>query len=45
MFGGDPASADAQTLADLAAEIPAAAWPEGEPGDPTSGPASTSWRC
>ncbi len=35
VFGGDPASADAQTLADLAAEIPAAAWPEGEPADPT----------
>jgi tyrosyl-tRNA synthetase len=32
LFGGDPAAADAQTLADLAAEIPAAAWPESEPG-------------
>jgi tyrosyl-tRNA synthetase len=32
LFGGDPAGADAQTLADLAAEIPAAPWPEGEPG-------------
>ncbi len=30
LFGGDPASADAQTLADLAAEIPSAAWPEGD---------------
>ena len=28
LFGGDPAQAEAQTLADLAAEIPAAAWPE-----------------
>jgi len=34
LFGGDPAAADAQTLADLAAEIPAAPWPEGEPADP-----------
>ena len=34
LFGGDPAAADAQTLADLAAEIPAAPWPEGEPVDP-----------
>ncbi len=34
LFGGDPAAADAQTLADLAAEIPAAPWPEGEPIDP-----------
>ena len=34
VFGGDPAAADAQTLADLAAEIPAAPWPEGEPVDP-----------
>jgi tyrosyl-tRNA synthetase len=34
LFGGDPAAADAQTLADLAAEIPAAAWPEGESADP-----------
>ncbi len=33
VFGGDPASADAQTLADLAAEIPAAPWPEGDPAD------------
>ncbi len=32
LFGGDPAAADAQTLTDLAAEIPAAAWPESEPG-------------
>jgi tyrosyl-tRNA synthetase len=30
LFGGDPAGADAQTLADLAAEIPAAPWPEGD---------------
>ncbi len=28
LFGGDPAQADAQTLADLAAEIPASPWPE-----------------
>jgi len=28
LFGGDPAAADAQTLADLAAEIPATPWPE-----------------
>ncbi len=28
LFGGDPLAADAQTLADLAAEIPAAPWPE-----------------
>jgi len=28
LFGGDPLAADAQTLADLAAEIPTAAWPE-----------------
>ena len=28
LFGGDPTSADAQTLADLAAEIPASPWPE-----------------
>jgi tyrosyl-tRNA synthetase len=28
LFGGDPLDADAQTLADLAAEIPSAAWPE-----------------
>ena len=34
LFGGDPAAADAQTLADLAAEIPAAPWPEVEPSDP-----------
>ena len=34
LFGGDPATADAQTLADLAAEIPAAPWPEGEPVEP-----------
>ena len=34
LFGGDPAAADPQTLADLAAEIPAAPWPEGDPGDP-----------
>jgi tyrosyl-tRNA synthetase len=34
LFGGDPADADAQTLADLAAEIPSATWPEtGEPVD------------
>ncbi len=32
LFGGDPVAADAQTLADLAAEIPAAAWPESQPG-------------
>jgi tyrosyl-tRNA synthetase len=30
LFGGDPAAADAQTLADVAAEIPAAAWPESD---------------
>ncbi len=30
LFGGDPAAADEQTLADLAAEIPSAAWPEGD---------------
>jgi len=35
LFGGDPAAADAQTLADLAAEIPAVPWPEGESVDPT----------
>jgi tyrosyl-tRNA synthetase len=29
LFGADPSSADAQTLGDLAAEIPAAPWPEG----------------
>jgi tyrosyl-tRNA synthetase len=34
LFGGDPTAADAQTLADLAAEIPSAPWPEGEPVDP-----------
>jgi tyrosyl-tRNA synthetase len=28
LFGGDPMHADTQTLADLAAEIPAAPWPE-----------------
>ncbi len=28
LFGADPAAADAQTLADLAAEIPASPWPE-----------------
>jgi tyrosyl-tRNA synthetase len=28
LFGEDPTSADAQTLADLAAEIPSAPWPE-----------------
>jgi tyrosyl-tRNA synthetase len=28
LFGGDPTTADAQTLADLAAEIPASPWPE-----------------
>jgi tyrosyl-tRNA synthetase len=28
LFGGDPAQADAQTLAELAAEIPASPWPE-----------------
>jgi tyrosyl-tRNA synthetase len=34
LFGGDPAQADAQTLADLAVEIPAAPWPEdGSPLD------------
>ena len=34
LFGGDPLDADPQTLADLAAEIPTAAWPEsGEPVD------------
>jgi tyrosyl-tRNA synthetase len=33
LFGGDFAAADAQTLADLAAEIPAAPWPEGESVD------------
>jgi len=32
LFGGDPAAADAATLADLAAEIPIAPWPEG--GEP-----------
>ncbi len=31
LFGGDPATADAQTLADLAAEIPSATWPEDAP--------------
>ncbi len=30
LFGGDPTQADAQTLADLAAEIPATPWPEGD---------------
>jgi tyrosyl-tRNA synthetase len=30
LFGADPTTADAQTLADLAAEIPAAPWPEGD---------------
>ncbi len=30
LFGGDPAHADAQTLADLAAEIPASSWPESD---------------
>jgi tyrosyl-tRNA synthetase len=34
LFGGDPVAADAQTLADLAAEIPAAPWPEAGPVDP-----------
>jgi len=34
VFGGDPVTADVQTLADLAAEIPASPWPEGEPADP-----------
>jgi tyrosyl-tRNA synthetase len=34
VFGGDPVAADTQTLADLAAEIPASPWPEGEPADP-----------
>ena len=34
VFGGDPVAADGQTLADLAAEIPASPWPEGEPADP-----------
>jgi tyrosyl-tRNA synthetase len=34
LFGGDPVQADAQTLADLAAEIPASPWPEdGAPMD------------
>jgi tyrosyl-tRNA synthetase len=33
LFGGDPAAADDQTLSDLAAEIPAVPWPEGEPAD------------
>jgi tyrosyl-tRNA synthetase len=34
LFGGDPAQADAQILADLAAEIPASPWPEdGAPMD------------
>jgi tyrosyl-tRNA synthetase len=34
LFGGDPAQADTQTLADLALEIPAAPWPEdGSPMD------------
>jgi tyrosyl-tRNA synthetase len=34
LFGGDPAQAGAQTLADLAAEIPASPWPEdGAPMD------------
>jgi tyrosyl-tRNA synthetase len=28
LFGGDPTSADAQALADLATEIPSAPWPE-----------------
>ncbi len=37
LFGLDPAGADSQTLADLAAEIPSAAWPEGtEPRDVVS---------
>ncbi len=30
LFGGDPTTADAQTLADLAAEIPSAPWPESD---------------
>jgi tyrosyl-tRNA synthetase len=30
LFGADPSRADAQALADLAAEIPASSWPEGE---------------
>jgi tyrosyl-tRNA synthetase len=30
LFGGDPTQADPQTLADLAAEIPASSWPEGD---------------
>jgi tyrosyl-tRNA synthetase len=30
VFGGDPTKADSQALADLAAELPAAAWPEAE---------------
>jgi tyrosyl-tRNA synthetase len=30
LFGGDPLSADDQTLADLAAEVPCAPWPEGD---------------
>ncbi len=34
IFGGDPAAADAQTLADLAAEIPSVPWPEGDAQDP-----------
>jgi tyrosyl-tRNA synthetase len=34
LFGDDPTQADAQTLADLAAEIPASPWPEdGAPMD------------
>jgi tyrosyl-tRNA synthetase len=31
LFGGDPGAADEQTLADLAGEIPCAAWPESDP--------------
>ena len=30
LFGGDPGAADEQTLADLAGEIPCAAWPESD---------------
>jgi tyrosyl-tRNA synthetase len=37
LFGGDPTTADAQVLADLAAEIPSAPWPEGDaPADVVS---------
>jgi tyrosyl-tRNA synthetase len=30
LFGGDPMDADAQTLADVAAEVPSAPWPEAD---------------